>query len=257
MSIRCQLASIALATCLVLAALAAPAVAGTAATPQEGEEKVVEREHRVVWVGKEPAEGDDEEYHVQVYDLSEEGDLPHAKRGFLGVALTDLTSELRSHFGAPEQAGVMISKVEPGSPAEAAGLRVADILTAVDGETVASSWDVRRAIRRLEEGDAVALEVVRDGRLENLTATVTEREVAQFDVRRMLGPGAEGRRIMLRLDDEEISRSMEELSERLASPEFKRRIHAFRGVEGGLAERLEALEKRIQELERQLEESNR
>ena len=38
------------------------------------------------------------------------------RRGFLGVGLTELTPELRTHFGVPEESGVMVSKVEPGKP---------------------------------------------------------------------------------------------------------------------------------------------
>src|SRR5436305_13618930 len=38
--------------------------------------------------------------------------------GYLGVGLLNLTPELRTHFGVPEDAGVLLSKVAPGSPAE-------------------------------------------------------------------------------------------------------------------------------------------
>src|SRR5215475_13923485 len=71
-----------------------------------------------------------------------EGDGPMVRRGYLGTALMDLTPELRTHFGVPEEAGVMVSRVESGSPAEKAGLKVGDILTRVDGAAVKSSWDV-------------------------------------------------------------------------------------------------------------------
>ena len=54
-----------------------------------------------------------------------EGDGPMVRRGYLGVGLTELTPELRTHFGVPEESGVMVSKVEPGSPAEKAGSRSA------------------------------------------------------------------------------------------------------------------------------------
>jgi S1-C subfamily serine protease len=68
-------------------------------------------------------------------------------RGYLGVGLTDLTPELRAHFGVPQEAGVMVSKVDAGSPAEKAGLKVGDVVTAIDGKPVATSFDVRLRIR--------------------------------------------------------------------------------------------------------------
>ncbi|HEY0513278.1 MAG TPA: PDZ domain-containing protein, partial [Thermoanaerobaculia bacterium] len=71
-----------------------------------------------------------------------EGNGPLVRRGYLGIGLTELTPELRTHFGVPEEAGVMVSKVEPGSPAEKAGIKVGDILTRVDGNAIKSSWDI-------------------------------------------------------------------------------------------------------------------
>lgn len=97
------------------------------------------------------------------------------KGGFLGVQLTGLTPELRTHFGAPEEAGVMVSKVVDDSPASRAGIAVGDIISAVDGEAVSSGSGLARAIRDREDGEAVDLEIWRDGRLEVLTATIEER----------------------------------------------------------------------------------
>ncbi len=96
--------------------------------------------------------------------------------GFLGVQLSDLTPELRTHFGAPEDLGVMVSKVVPDSPAERAGVQVGDIITAVDGEEIASGWELAHEIRSRAEGDEVDFEIWRDGRVENLTAAVEQRQ---------------------------------------------------------------------------------
>lgn len=103
-------------------------------------------------------------------------ELLGSKGGFLGVHLTELTPELRVHFGAPEDAGVLVARVVEGSPAEGAGLRVGDVLTRIDGEDVDSAWSVKRLIGEREDGDAATLEVWRDGRVETLTATIEERE---------------------------------------------------------------------------------
>ncbi len=111
------------------------------------------------------------------------GDGPHNFRlrahlggGFLGVLLAELTPELRAHFGVDEDAGVMISRVVDDSPAARAGLKVGDIITAVDGETVASGGRLARSIRSAEDGEAVLLEVWRDGAVQNISATIEERE---------------------------------------------------------------------------------
>ena len=96
--------------------------------------------------------------------------------GYLGVQLSELTPELRLHFGVGEDEGVMVSKIMEDSPALRAGLEVGDIITAVDGKTVSSTFGLGRAIRGKEDGESVLLEVWRDGAVQNLTAAVEERE---------------------------------------------------------------------------------
>jgi membrane-associated protease RseP (regulator of RpoE activity) len=110
-----------------------------------------------------------------------EGNATVVNRGYLGVELTELTPELRVHFGAPENAGVMIARVVPGSPADKAGLKVGDILTALDGKPMTSSWDVRAAVRSLGAGAQLALDVQRDGKSESLSATVIEKARKEVD----------------------------------------------------------------------------
>jgi S1-C subfamily serine protease len=100
----------------------------------------------------------------------------HGKGGFLGVAATELTPELRSHFGVPEEAGVLVAKVVDDSAAARAGVQVGDILTAVAGGAIGSSDDLIRAIGELEPGSAVDLELWRDGTLQTLGATLGERQ---------------------------------------------------------------------------------
>ena len=78
-------------------------------------------------------------------------------RGFLGVGLRELTAELQTHFGAPEGSGVLVASVSDDSPAAAAGIRVGDVITAVDGLSVDSTRDLSREIRH-RPGDSVAIE---------------------------------------------------------------------------------------------------
>jgi hypothetical protein len=92
----------------------------------------------------------------------------------LGVAFVPLTPELRQHFGAPEDAGVLVSKVVSDSAAQAAGLEVGDIITKVDGEAVGEGLELGHAIRGRKAGDTIAIEVLRDGRSQTLSATLKE-----------------------------------------------------------------------------------
>ena len=102
--------------------------------------------------------------------------LAHGGGAFLGVQLSDLTPELRVHFGVPEDVGVLVGKVVDGSPAFRAGVEVGDIVTAVDGVAVDSASSLAHAIRGHEDGDTVILEVWRDSRMEKISAALEERE---------------------------------------------------------------------------------
>src|SRR5579883_1488479 len=55
------------------------------------------------------------------------------ERGRLGVSVVAINDELRKHFGAPEDRGIMVAHVEPSSVAATAGVQVGDIITDVAG----------------------------------------------------------------------------------------------------------------------------
>ncbi len=96
--------------------------------------------------------------------------------GFIGVTLVEITPELRAHFGAPRDAGVLVSDVRSDTPAAKAGVEVGDVITAVDGKRVRWSGDVSRGIRNRKAGETVALDVVRGGASRKLSVTVEERK---------------------------------------------------------------------------------
>ena len=192
---------------LTAAAFAVPAGEGDGG---EGERRVIRLETKVDCEGGDCPEagevrkmifvGPDGEVHELAGDRlhwiegARHGALPGGKAGYLGVMMTPMTAELRTHEGAPEEAGVLVSKVIEDSPAWRAGVRVGDVISAVDGEAVATPHDLARAIRGKKAGDAVTLELWRDGAVQNLTTTVEERE----------GPGGPlQRRFELRCEGED------------------------------------------------------
>lgn len=153
-------------------------------------------------------------------------------RAFLGVTLTDVTPELREHFGAPRDAGVMVGAVEKGSPAEKAGARTGDIIVSIDGRNVSTSWEVRRALREKKQGDSVRLEVLRDGSRQALVASLVERDA----------PGLQ------RLKDLDGP-----LGAVMSSPEWRGRIATLGGNCDELHSRIKALESRLKDLEKRLQ----
>jgi membrane-associated protease RseP (regulator of RpoE activity) len=179
-------------------------------------------------------------------------------RGFLGVMLDDLTSELRQHFGAPEDAGVLVARVEADSPAAVAGVKVGDVITSLDGEWVRSSHDVRRRVRGMDEGQTVRMDLVRGGRPMTLDVVAARREVPEVDARQFLwrvdeGEGGE-QAFQYQIDTEAMGEAVREMSERFSRPEVQDRLLKLHRFEGDLEQRIEELETKIQQLERQLQD---
>jgi len=101
--------------------------------------------------------------------------------GFLGVSLIGITPELRAHYGAPSDAGVLVGRVEKDSAAAKAGFEVGDIVTSVGGERTESPGDVMRALRGHRKGDSVKIDVLRNRSTKTLTATLEERPRRDFE----------------------------------------------------------------------------
>jgi membrane-associated protease RseP (regulator of RpoE activity) len=143
-----------------------PTATGSARSTDDPEDKDVVEDKVIVRVNDE--------------DIEVDGDDPVVLRvgrgGFLGVRLIGINEELRTHYGAPKDAGVLVAEVETDSPAARAGIQVGDVLTSVDGERVASTRDVSRAVRRKKGGKAVDIELVRGRASRKVTATLEERK---------------------------------------------------------------------------------
>ncbi len=86
------------------------------------------------------------------------------RRGSLGLDSEDLTAALIEQFGLGRQRGALVARVYRGSPAEAAGLRPGDLITAVDGQRIVDAQALRNAEGLLPVGQPVRLDLVRAGR---------------------------------------------------------------------------------------------
>ncbi len=164
---------------------------------------------------------------VEIDEDDEPGDGPAfvrvvaAGRSYLGVRLTDLSPELREHFGAPRDAGVMIASVEDGSPAAKAGLKVGDIVTKAGGKSVGRASDLSRAVRTTEEGQKLSLSIVRDRTPATLEVPIAARKGTAREIRiGEWGPHAWNFRIP-EFDEERFEAQMERLQEKLAALETK------------------------------------
>ena len=96
-------------------------------------------------------------------------------RGYMGALLGTLTPDLAPQFGMKDAKGALISQITPGGPAEKSGLKMGDVVTAIDGKSVTSADELTMAVISHSPGSTVNLDVMRDGKPMKLTVTLGQR----------------------------------------------------------------------------------
>jgi len=94
-------------------------------------------------------------------------------RGWLGVGIQPLSPELAKSFGVSGE-GVLINQVMPKSPAEAAGLRVGDLILSIDGKRIKDPRELQRIIADADIGKTMEVQILREKEKRTLKAQVGE-----------------------------------------------------------------------------------
>ncbi len=97
-------------------------------------------------------------------------------RGWLGVAIQDISPEIAEYYGVEEKNGVLVTEVFEGDPADRAGIKAKDIIVAVNGKAVKATRDLTRMIADIEVGDTAGVTVLRNGRKKEIRVTIAKRE---------------------------------------------------------------------------------
>ena len=100
-------------------------------------------------------------------------------RGYLGVMLQPLDTDLAAGFGLPDTRGVIIREVQPGTPAERAGLKDGDVVVTFDGQRVENLSAFRLLVARAGAGRQVPVRYVRQGREGELRVELAERPASE------------------------------------------------------------------------------
>jgi serine protease Do len=96
-------------------------------------------------------------------------------RGYLGVRIQPMNDDLAEALGIAENRGEFIQSVQPGEPAEAAGLLAGDVVLRVDGQEVTPDQTLSFIVANIEPGRRIDLEIIRDGARRTLPVTVGRR----------------------------------------------------------------------------------
>ena len=110
-------------------------------------------------------------------------------RGQLGVQVSEVTSDTAKGFGLPDTRGALINDVLADSAAEKAGLEAGDVIRAVNGTEIATSSDLPPRIGAMAPGTKVTLGILRDGKLRDVTVTLSTLEE---DAGTVASSGAQG-----------------------------------------------------------------
>jgi len=142
-------------------------------------------------------------------------------RGRIGVQIQEVDQSLAQSFGLAESKGALVSKVEPGSPADKAGVHTGDVILKVDGQPIGQMTELPSVIAAKKPGSNVTLGIWRDGKLQELSV-----EVGSFESDKVASAGPQSK-----AETDKLGLAVRELT-----PEEKQMLN---GANGLLIERAE------------------
>jgi len=113
-------------------------------------------------------------------------------RGWLGIAIQDITPELAKSFGLKEKKGALVADVVKDGPAEKAGIEWGDVIVEFDGKEVAESKDLPRIVAAVPVGKNVTIKLLKDGKAITKNVKIAQMEetttkAAEGPVRKQIG----------------------------------------------------------------------
>ena len=119
--------------------------------------------------------------HGIIAQLKSEGEVT---RGWLGVAIQDLTAEMAEYYGLKDRKGVLVADVFEGDPAEKAGIQAKDIIIEVNDEKIETSRQLTAMIAGLKVGETARVKVFRDGKSKTFAVKLAKRSNEKLTCRK-------------------------------------------------------------------------
>jgi serine protease Do len=116
-----------------------------------------------------------------IAQLKSEGEVT---RGWLGVAIQDLTGEMAEYYGLKDRKGVLVADVFKGDPADEAGIRAKDIILEVNDQKIETSRQLTSMIAGLKVGETAKLEVFRDRKIKTFSIKLAKRDDTRLKAQR-------------------------------------------------------------------------
>jgi len=96
------------------------------------------------------------------------------ERGRIGIGIQDLNATLAKSFGLERPQGALVSAVEPGGPAEKAGVKPGDVILSYNGKPIDNSNQLPPLVAATKPGTKATMELWRDGKKQSLNVAIAE-----------------------------------------------------------------------------------
>jgi serine protease Do len=107
--------------------------------------------------------------------------------GYLGVDVADVDADRAQALKLKEARGAVITLIDHDAPAGQIGLKVNDVVLAIDGQTVEGAEALRHILREIPPGRKVSLQISRDGNIQTLAVQLADRKEMEKDVWAKIG----------------------------------------------------------------------
>ncbi|HEX4029902.1 MAG TPA: PDZ domain-containing protein [Terracidiphilus sp.] len=109
--------------------------------------------------------------------------LAHSSsQGYLGVSITDVDADKAQALKVKEAHGAVITLIDHDAPAGQVGLKINDVVLALNGQTVDGADQLRKMLREIPPGHKISLEISRDGNIQTMAVELAERKTLDHDV---------------------------------------------------------------------------
>jgi S1-C subfamily serine protease len=105
-----------------------------------------------------------------------------SSQGYLGVYITDVDADKAQTLKLKEVRGAVITLIDHDAPAGEVGLKINDVVLALNGQAVEGAEQLRRMLREIPAGRKVSLEISRDGNIQTLAVQLADRKEVDHDV---------------------------------------------------------------------------
>ncbi len=139
-------------------------------------------------------------------------------RGWLGIAIQEITKDLAESFGMKNTNGALVASVEKNGPADKGGLEAGDVITKFDGKAITTSADLPRAVGATKPGKIAAVEVLRKGAIKTLNMGVGEMPSEPAEAAQTSKPAA-------KVEVNKIGLTLKELT-----PQQKKKLNGKNGL---------------------------